>query len=83
MIPSEGTIVVYGTSWCPDCVRAKLFLEMRHVPFHWVNVEQDEQAMAYIEQVNGGLHRVPTLVFPDGSVLVEPTNAELSRKLGG
>jgi mycoredoxin len=73
----EDTIIVYGTTWCPDCWRAKKFLESRGIPYRWVNVEEEAQAGAYVEQVNGGQRRVPTIVFPDGSILVEPSNAEL------
>lgn len=42
----------------------------------------DPAAMAYVEKVNNGMRSIPTIVFPDGSILVEPTNAELARKLG-
>jgi mycoredoxin len=39
--------------------------------------------MAYVQEVNGGYRSVPTIVFPDGSVLVEPSNARLEEKLAG
>lgn len=38
--------------------------------------------MAFVEQTNKGMRSIPTIVFPDGSVLVEPSNAELAEKLG-
>ena len=76
-------IKVYGTKWCPDCFRAKQVLERHKIPFDWINIEDDEQAMEYVQQVNGGYRSVPTIVFPDGSVLVEPKNAELEKKLAG
>jgi mycoredoxin len=78
---SEDTIIVYGTTWCPDCVRAKWVLDRHEVTYHWVDIAQDPAAAVYVEEVNKGLRRVPTIVFPDGSVLVEPSNAELSLKL--
>ncbi len=84
-MPQEQTapeIVVYGTSWCPDCRRSKQFLGEQRIPYRWVDIEHDAQAMAYVEQVNQGGRSVPTIVFPDGETLVEPTNAELARKLG-
>jgi len=74
-------IKVYGTKWCPDCFRAKHVLEKHNIPFTWINIEDDEQAMEYVQKVNGGYKSVPTIVFPDGSVLLEPGNAELEKKL--
>jgi thioredoxin reductase (NADPH) len=75
-------ITVYGTTWRPDCKRAKQFLGEQRIQYHWVDIEQDSQAMTYIEEVNQGKRIVPTIAFPDGSVLVEPSNAELAEKLG-
>ena len=79
--PHEA-IVVYGTTWCPDCRRSKQFLGDQRIHYHWVDIEQDSQAMAYVEEVNRGRHIIPTIVFPDGSILVEPSNADLAEKLG-
>jgi glutaredoxin len=47
-----------------------------------VDIEQDPEARAYVERVNGGKRIVPTIVFGAGSILVEPSNAELAAKLG-
>jgi mycoredoxin len=74
-------IQVYGTRWCPDCFRVKQIFGKHHIPFAWHDIEQDEKACAYVERVNGGLKSVPTIVFPDGSILVEPDNAALEKKL--
>lgn len=74
-------IVVYGTTWCPDCVRAKRVLDQHKVAYQWIDITGDPEAAAYVEQVNRGLRSVPTIVFPDGTVLVEPSNAELASKL--
>ncbi len=76
----EERIKVYGTTWCPDCVRAKQFLTRKNIPFDWIDIEKDEEARAYVQEVNKGLRRVPTIVFPDGSAMAEPSNAELEAK---
>jgi mycoredoxin len=78
---SAAVIQVYGTTWCPDCVRAKLVLERHGTQYVWVDIQRDADAAAYVERVNKGMRSVPTIVFPDGSVLVEPSNAELTAKL--
>jgi thioredoxin reductase (NADPH) len=79
---TPNTIVMYGTTWCRDCRQAKQFLGDQRVQYTWVNIEQDPDAMAYVERVNKGMRSVPTIVFPDGDILVEPSNAELADKLG-
>jgi thioredoxin reductase (NADPH) len=82
MAGEHEAIVVYGTTWCPDCKQSKQFLGDQRVHYHWVNIEQDLQAMEYVVQVNDGKRIIPTIVFPDGDILVEPSNAELAAKLG-
>jgi len=74
-------IKIYGTAWCPDCARAKQIFTKLKVPFDWINIEQDKNAAEYVEKINGGFKSVPTIVFPDQSVLVEPSNADLETKL--
>lgn len=74
-------ITVYGTKWCPDCLRAKQIFKKHNIQFTWIDIEEDAEACHYVQQVNGGYQSVPTIVFADGSVLVEPSNAELEKKL--
>ena len=80
---SEDAIVVYGTAWCGECRRAKKLLERRGIDYAWVDVEERKGTKEEMLRFNGGDRRVPTLLFPDGSVLVEPSNAELGAKLDG
>jgi len=74
-------IKVYGTSWCPDCFRAKQVFDRLKIPYTWINIETDSQALDFVRKVNKGMQSVPTIVFPDGSILVEPANKELEKKL--
>ncbi len=79
---AERQIQVYGAPWCPDCKRAKQFLNEQRVPFEWIDVQDDPDSMRYVEKINNGKQIIPTILFPDESILVEPTNAELAEKLG-
>lgn len=79
---SEGDLIVYTTSWCSDCHRAKFLLDEYGIAYDERDIERDAAALAYVLQVNGGRRTVPTLVFPDGSILVEPSTALLVQKLG-
>jgi thioredoxin reductase (NADPH) len=78
----NNKIIIYSTVWCPDCKRAKQFFGDQRIPYANIDIEKDPLGMAYVEQVNNGKRIIPTIVFPDGSLLVEPSNAELARKLG-
>lgn len=73
---------MYTTSWCPDCHRAKYLLDEHGVDYVEIDVEKDEEGMAFVKSVNRGVRVVPTILFPDGQILVEPANATLAAKLG-
>lgn len=79
---TQDNIVIYGADWCSDCRRAKQFMEQRSIQFDWIDVEVDEEARELVKNLNNGRRVIPTIVFQDGSVLVEPSNAALANKLG-
>lgn len=79
---SHTNLTMYGATWCGDCKRAKKFFGEQRVHYEWVDVEQDAEGLALVERANNGKRIIPTIVFGDGSVLVEPSNAELAAKLG-
>ena len=74
-------IKVYGTTWCGDCTRAKQFMDENGVSYNWTDVDEETQYQDYIKGLNNGQMRVPTIIFPDGSILVEPSNKELDEKI--
>jgi glutaredoxin-like protein len=76
----KRSIKMYATPWCGDCRRAKRWFNAHGIPYEYSNIDRDEQAAAFVMQINGGMRSVPTIVFPDGSVLVEPDGRELSAK---
>ncbi len=75
-------IVMYGTTWCSDCARAKRVFERYAVGYDWIDIERDPGAVDVVLKINGGMRSVPTIVFPDGSILVEPSTRRLEEKLG-
>jgi thioredoxin reductase (NADPH) len=75
-------ITMYGTAWCSDCKRTKKFFGEQRVHYQFVDIDGDSEGQAIVERYNSGKQIIPTLVFDDGSVLVEPSNAELATKLG-
>ena len=78
----EANITVYGAPWCPDCRRSKQFLGEQRIPYLWVDIDEDEEGRNRVQALNDGKQIIPTIVFQDGSILVEPSNADLAAKLG-
>jgi thioredoxin reductase (NADPH) len=78
----DDLIKVYGASWCPDCRRAKRFLGDQRISFEWHDIEVDPDGVRTVRERNDGNDIIPTIIFPDGSHLSEPSNEELAEKIG-
>lgn len=74
-------LTMYTTSWCGYCVRLKSGLQREGIEFAEVNIELDEAAADLVMNVNGGNQTVPTLVFPDGTALTNPSLAQVKAQL--
>jgi mycoredoxin len=75
-------IVVYSTSWCPDCHRTKFFLDENGIDYIEIDVDEDVEGREFVKRANRGYQVVPTVVFPDGTIHVEPPDSALAAKLG-
>lgn len=73
---------MYSTTWCGYCQRLKTQLDREGIGYTEINIEQDETAAALVENVNGGNRTVPTVVFPDGSAMTNPSVIQVKEKLG-
>jgi len=76
----NSKIIVYGTNWCFDCRRARKFLDRNNIIYDWVDIDKNRQAEELVLKTNKGKRSVPTIIFPDGSFLVEPSNKQLGDK---
>ena len=74
-------LTMYTTDWCGYCVRLKYGLEREGIAYQEVNIEREPDAAELVMAVNGGNRTVPTVVFPDGSALTNPTIREVKEKL--
>lgn len=81
MLNTPPKITVYGADWCPDTRRAKRLLDERKVAYKWVDIDLDQEGEKIVLQANRGNRSIPTIIFADGSVLVEPSNEQLSAKV--
>ncbi len=78
----DKSITVYGTYWCGDCAWVRRFLDGNHIQYQWVDIDADKSGEDFVLTTNQGVRSVPTIVFMDGSILVEPNTSELVSKLG-
>lgn len=81
MMDQPKKIIMYGTSWCGDTRRARKFFEEEKIDYEWVDIDQDDNAADFVKSVANGYRSVPTIVFPDGTILVEPSTSQLREKL--
>jgi mycoredoxin len=80
---AAGPIILYGHASCPQVPPVKSILKGAAAPFEYVNIHQDAAAAERVRSINNGNESVPTLVFPDGSTLTEPSVGQLKARLAG
>jgi mycoredoxin len=76
-----GELTMYTTSWCGFCRTLKKQLARAGIEIAEVDIERDEVAAEFVMSVNGGNQTVPTVVFPDGTTLVNPSAAQVRERL--
>ncbi len=80
-VEKEQPLVVYGHPTCPMVPPVRGMLNTTGVPHQYINIHADAEGAAHVRYINNGNESVPTLVFPDGSTLTEPSAQILRHKL--
>jgi mycoredoxin len=78
---SMSTVTMYSTPWCGYCHRLKGQLKRAGIEFTEVDIEQQPEAAQLVEKINNGNQTVPTVVFPDGTAMTNPSLAQVAEKL--
>lgn len=78
--PFEG-IRVLGHRWSSLTHETKDFLARNLVPYEWLDIETDKVSRL-VEQAAWDVSVLPLVLFPDGTSLVQPTQAQIAEKLG-
>ncbi len=64
-INKVGRVIMYGADWCPDCRRAKTYLQNQEINFQFIDVDKHDWATATVERINKGKRIIPTVIVDD------------------
>ena len=78
----DQKIILYATAWCYMSRTTRAFLDRNQIVYDYVDIDKDKAGEEFVIKTNRGYRSVPTLLFPDGSTLTEPSQSELADKLG-
>ena len=81
MAGTAGKVTMYSTVWCGYCRRLKAQMAREGIEYLEVDIEADPTAAELVMGINDGMQTVPTVVFPDGSALTNPTLAQVKRRI--
>ena len=79
---NEPVMTVYGAAWCPHCKRVKKFLAGHRVRYTYIDIDTDPEAIGRLKELQDGGQIIPTVVYPDGTHEVNPSNEALGRRIG-
>jgi mycoredoxin len=78
---TRSMLTMYSTTWCGYCHRLKSQLDRESIGYVVVDIEEDLAAAEYVMSVNGGNQTVPTVRFPDGSAMTNPSIVQVKNRL--
>jgi mycoredoxin len=79
---SPKKIILYSTGWCAQSRSVESFLKRNEIDVRKINIDRDNEARQQLIDLNNGFASVPTLLFPDGTKLTEPSFSEIRQKIG-
>jgi len=78
----DHDVRVVGHRWSDRSYEVKTFLARNHVPYHWLDVEQDDEGRRLAELADAHAPDLPLVLVPDGDTLRSPAILDLARALG-
>lgn len=79
-INPEGQLTLFGADWCPDCRRAKNYLDDNHINYQFIDVDKHDWATDKVESINNGKRIIPTILLDD-TPHTNPDNAKIKTLL--
>src|SRR5579871_6415909 len=78
----KPVMTVYGAAWCPHCKRVKKFLAAHRVRYAFVDIDAHPEAIDLLKELQNGGQIIPTVVYPDETHEVNPSDEALARRIG-
>src|SRR5580692_1353498 len=79
--PFEGLRVI-GHRWSLKDHKVRTFLTSNHVPYRWLDIAGNDDALNLLNERQLDPDRLPVVLFPDGSALVDPEPGALATRVG-
>jgi mycoredoxin len=77
----NNKLIVYGHHYCPDALRMEAYLNQNGIPYEWRDIADGNPGFQdQLRLLAKGYLSVPTIVFPDGKVLIEPNSREVGAR---
>ena len=80
--PHFDGLRVAGTALSPASFVLKDFLSGNHIPYQWVDLDEDASMREAVERLPDGMQKLPVVFFPDGATMVQPSHREIAERLG-
>ncbi len=74
-------IILYTSRWCAHARSVEGYLSRNNISVQRINIDGNQEARQELIKINGGYASIPTLIFPDGTKLTEPSLSKLRGKL--
>ncbi len=81
MPTEEKNIIIYGSPFCMMVGQVKAVLDRSNIVYEYIDISRNSEAAIRVKEINNGYASIPTLQFPDGSTLTEPSVSELCKRL--
>jgi thioredoxin reductase (NADPH) len=80
--PAFEGLRVIGHRWSLRDHTVRSFLSCNHIPYRWIDIAGTEEALKLLEERRLDPDKLPVVLFPDGSALVDPEPEALAAKVG-
>ncbi|MBA3527301.1 MAG: FAD-dependent oxidoreductase, partial [Sphingomonas sp.] len=80
--PEFKGIRVIGHRWSQESHVARDFLARNQVPYKWMDLASDPEAVELLALTGKVARLCPVLIFPDGQILEQPTTQQIAEKAG-
>lgn len=81
MTQTDDQIILYTSRFCGHSYAVERFMKEHNIPVKQINIDGNPEARSEVMVINNGYASVPTLIFPDGATLTEPSLRQLRAQL--